>query len=179
MCLSAATMASTAGSSTGATEHELALASTNIGLPGKAINGPLFEKNHAKDLEQIFTALLIGNTKCVGLLICEAGNVDNLCTDEGMKAIDACIIQAFQAAGAAEHAKCQADEPYNERVLQSTHKQPQIYWHSTCVAAFIADLEVHVMQPLEDMQRVASWRCAQRFQVRMGDFKVNGLGVTG
>ena len=100
-------MASTAGSSTGATEHELALASTNIGLPGKAINGPLFEKNHAKDLQQIFTALLGGNTKCVGLLICEAGNVDNLCTDEGMKAIDACIIQAFQAAGAAEHVKFQ------------------------------------------------------------------------
>ena len=59
-------------------------------------------------------------------------------------------------------------------MLQSTHKQPQIHWHSTCVAAFIADLEVLVMQPLEDMQRVASWRCAQRFQVRMGDFKDNG-----
>ena len=73
----------------------------------------------------------------------------------------------------------QAGEPYNERVLQSTHKQPQIHWHSTCVVAFIAGLEVLVMQPLEDMQRVASWRCAQRFQVRMGDFKVNGLGVTG
>ena len=66
-----------------------------------------------------------------------------------MKAIDACIIQAFQAAGAAEHAKCQADEPYNERVLQSTHKQPQIHWHSTCVAAFIDDLDVRVMPPLE------------------------------
>ena len=147
-------MASAAGSSTGATEHAsstgaaehiLALASTNIGLQGKAINGENFERNHAKQLQQIFTALLGGNTKCVGLLICEAGNVDNLCTDEGMKAIDACIIQAFRAAGAAEHAKCQADEPYNERVLQSTHKQPQIHWHSTCVAAFIADLDVQVL----------------------------------
>ena len=54
------------------------------------------------------------------------------------------------------------------------YKQPQIYWHPTCIAAFIADLEVQVMPPLEDMQRVASWRCAQRFQVRMGDFKDNG-----
>ena len=171
MCLSAATMASTAGSSTGATEHDLALASTNIGLPGKAINGPLFEKNHAKDLQQIFTALLGGNTKCVGLLICEAGNVDNLCTDEGMKAIDACIIQAFQEAGAAEHAKLQAGESYNEWVLQSTHKQPQIHWHSTCVAAFIADLGVQVLPPLQNMHKVDPWRCTQRFLVRMGDLQ--------
>ena len=36
-----------------------------------------------------------------------------------------------------------------KRVLQSTYKQPQIYWHSTCMAAFIVDLEVRVMPPLD------------------------------
>ena len=48
------------------------------------------------------------------------------------------------ASGAAEHVKFQAGEPYNESVLQSMYKQPQIHWHSTCVAAFIADLEVQI-----------------------------------
>ena len=142
-------MASAASSSTGATEHDVALASTNIGLQGNAINGENFRRNHAKELQQIFKALLIENPQCVGLLICEAGNVDNLCTDQGMKAINTCIIEAFQEAGAAEHRRLQAGETHNEGLLQSTYKQPQIYWHSTCVAAFIADLEVRVMSPLE------------------------------
>ena len=75
----------------------------------------------------------------------EVGNVGNLCSVEGKRKVEACIIRAFQEAGAAEHAKLQAGESYNEWVLQSTHKQPQIHWHSTCVAAFIADLDVQVL----------------------------------
>ena len=100
--------------------------------------------------------------ECTGHLICEVGNIDDLCSDQGKEKFEACIIQAFQEAGAAEHAKLQAGESYNEWVLQSTHKQPQIHWHSTCVAAFIADLDVRVMPPLENMLRVDSWRRAQR-----------------
>ena len=37
-----------------------------------------------------------------------------------------------------------------KRVLQSTYKQPQIHRHLTCFAAFIDDLEVRVMPPLDD-----------------------------
>ena len=72
-------------SSTGATEHVLALASTNIGLPGAAINGRYLERNHARQLRHVFAALLGGNTKCAGLLCCELGNVDNLCSKDGRR----------------------------------------------------------------------------------------------
>ena len=60
---------------------------------------------------------------------------------------------------------------YNERVLQSTHEQPQIHWHSTCVAAFIADLGVQVLPPLQNMHKVDPWRCTQRFLVRLGELQ--------
>ena len=104
-------MANTSASSTGATEHGLALASTNIGLHGDAINGKNFEKRHAPRLRKIFTALLGGNTKCVGLLICEVGNVDTLCTDEGKEKFEACVKDAFREAGAAEHRKSDTGRP--------------------------------------------------------------------
>ena len=155
-------------SSKGASEHELALASTNVGLPGRAINGPNFEKNHGKKVRQVFAALLGGNTKCAGILACELGNVDNLCDEDGKEKINQCIIQAFKDAGAAEHKKKEAGQPYNQMVLQSTGSRPQIYWYSTCVAAFVPQLQVQVLDPIEDMPRVDRWRCAQRFLVRMG-----------
>ena len=98
---------------------------------------------------------------------------DSLCSDHGKEKFEACIIQAFQEAGAAEHDKMLAREPFNEMVLQSTVKRPEIHWHSTCVAAFIADLDVRVLPPLEKMLKVDPWRCAQRFKVRMGDIQNN------
>ena len=59
-------------------------------------------------------------------------------------------------------------------MLQSTHKQPQIHWHSTCVAAFVPDLHVQVLPRIDEMPRVGPWRCAQRFLLRMGDAQSNG-----
>ena len=161
-------------SSKGASEHELALASTNVGLPGLAINGPNFEKNHGKKVRQVFAALLGGSTKCAGLRCCELGNVDNPCSEEGKEKINQCIIQAFEDAGAAEHKKKKAGQPYNKMVLQSTESPPQIYWYSTCVAAFVPQLQVQVLDPIEDMPRVDRWRCAQRFLLRMGDDNNDG-----
>ena len=67
----------------GAPEHEFALAFTNIGLVGAAINGKKFKKRFAKKLVDLFTSLLTGNKNCAGLLICEAGNIGNTCTDVG------------------------------------------------------------------------------------------------
>ena len=176
-------MASTAASSTGATEHAsstgaaehvLALASTNIGLPGDAIDGPNFERNHGRQLRQIFTDLLGGNTNHRGLLICEVGNVGNLCSVAGKMKVEACIIEAFACAGAAEHFKMMARQPFNERVLQSTATRPHIYWHSTCVAAFVDGCEVRELPPLLEMFKLDRWRCAQRFKVRIGDIRNHG-----
>ena len=89
----------------GASEHEFALGITNIGLQGDAINGKNFEKRHATQLRDIFADLLQGNKNCAGLLICEAGRIDNTCTEEGKAKMNEVIIQAFEKAGAAEHKK--------------------------------------------------------------------------
>ena len=152
----------------GASEHEFALGSTNIGLPGRAINGKNFKKRFAKKLVDLFTSLLTGNKNCAGLLICEAGNIDNLVCEAGKVKMNAVIIEAFEKAGAAEHEKMRAGQPYNNMVLQSTETAPQIYWHQHCIAVFVGKLEVEELPPIDNMERVDPWRYAQRFMVRIG-----------
>ena len=133
-----------------------------------------FQKNHGEKVRQVFTALLGGNTKCAGLLCCELGDVGNLCSEEGKEKINQCIIQAFEDAGAAEHKKKEDGQPHNKMVLQSTESPPQIHWYATCVAAFVPQLQVQVLDPIENMPRVDPWRCAQRFVLRMGDDENDG-----
>ena len=116
----------------------------------------------------LFAELLMGNKNCAGLLICEAGNIDKLVCELGKVKMNAVIIEALQKAGAAEHEKMRAGQPYNNTVLQSTETEPQIYWHQHCIAVFAGKLEVTELPPIDNMQRVEPWRYAQRFMVRIG-----------
>ena len=52
--------------------------------------------------------------------------------------------------------------------------KPQIHWHETCVAAFVSDLQVQVLDPIDNFARVDQWRSAQRFLLRIGDDENNG-----
>ena len=156
-------------SSQGASEHDFALAFTNIGLHGPAINGPAFNKKHAKKLRGFFGSLLAGNTECIGLMLCEVGNIDHLCNHGGKQKINEVIHQAFTDAGATEHEKMKANQPYNKKMVLQSTRPPQIYWYKTCVAAFLPEVDVHELDPIENMPRVDSWRYAQRFLLRIGD----------
>ena len=97
-------------SSRGAPEHELALASTNVGLHGPAF-GRSFEKKHGARIRRLIQELLCGHTNCAAVFFCEVGNVDHLLTNEGKMKFERCIIDAFQEAGAAEHEKKRDGEP--------------------------------------------------------------------
>ena len=78
-----------------------------------------------------------------------------MCNDDGKQKINEVLNEAFTDAGAAEHEKMRAGQPYNKKVLQSTGP-PQIYWWRTCVAAFLPELEVEELVPIGNMPRVDS-----------------------
>ena len=93
----------------GATEHTLqsewrgALVYSNLGSPGAGFSGPHWGRKHRPVLLELFTKLLSSEKPVLGLLLCEVGNVDDLCNDNGKKRLERVITEAFQAAGATEH----------------------------------------------------------------------------
>ena len=93
-----------------------ALASYNVGLAASAVRGSNWKQYRAK-LQGIFTELLSSAAPVVALLLCEVGNLDDLCDEECRARVEEVICESFQAAGATEHGP------------------PQFYWDGETVSS--------------------------------------------
>ena len=94
-----------AGSSTdwsSAPGWHAALASYNVGLGASAVRGKNW-KQHRATLRSICMDLLSSQEPVVALLLCEVGNLDDLCDEECQARVEDVICESFQAAGATEH----------------------------------------------------------------------------
>ena len=124
-----------------------AFAFSNIGLAGSAFQGNNWQKKHAGNLREIFSALLRTNQKPQGILLCEVGNLSEPITPTGRQRLEEVLGLAFKEAGAVEHGP------------------PQFFWSDgDTMAAFRAEVQVDVMEPLTKMPRVDPWRTVERFK---------------
>ena len=125
-----------------------AFAFSNLGLPGAAFQGNNWRKKHAGKLREMFSNLLMTKQEPQGILLCEVGNLSDPITPEGRERLEEVVGFAFKETGAAEHGP------------------PQLFWsNGETMAAFKAEAQVHVMEPLTKMCRVDSWRTVERFKV--------------
>ena len=85
-----------------ASEWHAALASYHVGLAASAVRGSNWKQHRAK-LQGICTELLSSEAPVVALLLCEVGNLDDLCDEECQARVEDAICESFQAAGATEH----------------------------------------------------------------------------
>ena len=92
------------------------MASYNVGLAASAVRGSNWKQHRAK-LQGICTELLPSEAPVVALLLCEVGNLDDLCDEECRALVEEVICKSFQAAGATEHGP------------------PQFYWDGETVSS--------------------------------------------
>ena len=78
------------------------MASYNVGLPASAMRGKNWKK-HRGTLRKICMELLSSEEPVVALLLCEVGNLDDLCDEECQARVEDVICESFQAVGATEH----------------------------------------------------------------------------
>ena len=122
-----------------------AFAFSNIGLAGSAFQGNNWQKKHAGKLQEIFSDLLMTNQKPQGILLCEVGNLSDPITPEGRERLEEVLGFAFKETGAAEHGP------------------PQSFWsNGETMAAFKAEAQVQVMEPLTKMSQVDDWRIVEK-----------------
>ena len=126
-----------------------AFAFSNIGLPGAAFRGKGWLKKHAGNLRELLSNLLMTEQKLQGILLCEVGNVSDPITLEYREQFEVELKFAFEDTGGV-----------------SLHGPPQFFWSNTeTMAAFKAETQVQVMEPLTKMSQVDDWRTVERFKV--------------
>ena len=113
-----------------ASEWRAALASYNVGLAASAVRGSNW-KHHRTTLQGIFTELLSSEAPVVALLLCEVGNLDDLCDEECRARVEEVICESFEAAGATEHGP------------------PQFYWNGETVSSSAGTYHVRFFYSLK------------------------------
>ena len=136
----------------GATEHAFAdewcdaIAFANIGLAGAAIQGIHWHTRHRPQLLTILKELLLQNV--IGICLCEVGNGVDPLNQEGQKRFEHLALEAFDEAGASEHAP------------------PQIFWgEGETMAMFRAEAQVQQLTPMTEIHMVDAWRTVGKFKV--------------
>ena len=86
--------------------------------------------------------LMSGAEPVVGLLLCEVGNLDDLCDEEAQRRVEEVIAESFAAA--------------------CSKGTPTFYWSGETVTAWLPNQQVHVLPPLTNMKKVHDWRCCER-----------------
>ena len=148
------------GPSEGASEHikwRGALAFSIIGLPGNSFTGQRWTQTHRPGLLDLFINLLryrdearIETAAAVqGLLLCEAGFIDDTLDEDGKAALEHLLHQAFLEAGASEHGA------------------PNFFWSdATTVAAFRNEVDVVELASVRNIPNLRDkWRRYDRFQL--------------
>ena len=138
----------TAGS---ATEHAAeewcdAIAFSNVGLAGKAIQGLQWHTNHRPRLLTMLRDLLLQSV--MGICLSQVGNMSDPLNQEGRGRVEDLAIQAFDEAGALEHG------------------DPQVFWSKgETMAMFRAEARIEQLTPMTNIQRIDSWRTVDKFKV--------------
>ena len=114
--------------------------SYNVGLPAQAILGGNWSR-HRQKLRKIFMDLMGGAEPVVGLLLCEVGNLDDLCDEEAQCRVEDVIAESFAAA---------------------SKGTPTFYWSGETVTAWLRNQQVHPLPLLTKMKKVHEWRCCER-----------------
>ena len=142
--------------SSGATEHKAerwqgALASANIGLPGKAFTAKKWRDTHAPRLNQQFLELL-RMPGVLGLCLCEVGEIDDPITAAGKKNLTAVLQSTFAIA-------------FGSSSLEGT---PQIIWptteSSTACAAWRGDVRIESLPSIK-IPTLPDWRSIERMRL--------------
>ena len=126
--------------SASSTAWHAALASYNVGLAAGAILGGNWSR-HRQKLRKIFMDLMGGAEPVVGLLLCEVGNLDDLCDEEAQCRVEDVIAESFAAA---------------------SKGTPTFYWSGETVTAWLRNQQVHPLPLLTKMKKVHDWRCCER-----------------
>ena len=86
--------------------------------------------------------LMGGAEPVVGLLLCEVGNLDDLCDEEAQCRVEDVIAESFAAA--------------------CSKGPPTFYWSGETVTAWLPNQQVLVLPPLTNMDKVHAWRRCER-----------------
>ena len=86
--------------------------------------------------------LMSGAEPVVGLLLCEVGNLDDLCDEEAQCRVEDVIAESF-APGCSK-------------------STPTFYWSGETVTAWLPNQQVHPLPPLTNMKKVHDWRYCER-----------------
>ena len=124
-------------------EWQVAVAFSNIGLPGEAIDSDNWGRKHRPRLKRLLKQLL--DEEVVGILLCEVGNMSDLVTTAGKALFEDLIREVFHQS--------------------LSDAMPQIYWTEggETLAMFRHEALVERLSPLTKMYRVDNSRSIDRF----------------